>query len=190
MGLENTENALKKIASARQRGQTANEFAVNEAGTSKKASATQIKTFINPWTTLIKLADQTNNTAVLVDDDTLQFATVANTNYTIRYRAFLITNATADSKYRLTHSGTTTRVKRQIARTSTADVALEITAGTAFDAADVVLSTTGINPYVEENIILQVGASGGIVKFTWAQVTLNAGPTSCLEGSYMEYATT
>jgi hypothetical protein len=140
------------------------------------------------WTTAVKNADQTNNTATLVDDTVLQFNTVAFTQYTIRLIAFGLTNATADFKYRLVHTGTTTRVRRRVKRTATTDIAQTIELKTAFDAADVVLSTTGLNPWVEEDIILQVGASGGVVKFQWAQVTLNAGPTQCLEGSYLEYA--
>ncbi|MBI4127977.1 MAG: hypothetical protein HY459_02805, partial [Parcubacteria group bacterium] len=142
------------------------------------------------WTTKVKTADQTNNTVTLVDDATLQFNTVANTQYTIRLLAFGLTNATADFKYRLVHTGTTTRVRRRVRRTATTDIAQTIELKTAFDAADVVLSTTGLNPWVEEDIILQVGASGGVVKLQWAQVTANVGPTSLLEGSYLEYATT
>lgn len=141
------------------------------------------------WTTAVKNADQTNNTSTLVDDTVLQFNTVANTQYTIRLIAFLLTNATADSKYRIVHTGTTTRVRRRIKRTATTDIAQTIELKTAFDAADVVLSTTGLNPWVEEDIILQVGATGGVFKLQWAQVTANAGPTSCLEGSYLEYTT-
>ena len=140
------------------------------------------------WTTAVKTADQTNNTITLVDDTALQFTPLANTQYTIRLRAQLLTNATADSKYRMVHTGTTTRVRRRIRRTATTDIAQTIELKTAFDAADVVLSTTGLNPWVEEEIILQVGATPGVVKFQWAQVTANAGPTQCLEGSYLEYA--
>jgi hypothetical protein len=141
------------------------------------------------WTTKIKTADQTNNTATLVDDTVLQFNTVANTQYTIRLLFFGLTNATADMKYRLVHTGTTTRVRRRIRRTSTTDIAQIFELKTAFDAADVVLSTTGLNPNFSEEIILQVGATGGVFKVQWAQVILNAGPTSCLEGSYLEQAT-
>lgn len=142
------------------------------------------------WTTKVKTADQTNNTSTLQDDTVLQFNTEANTQYVIRLVAFLLTNATAESKYRLVHTGTTTRVRRRVRRTSTTDIAQIFELKTAFDDADVVLSTTGLNPNLEEDIILQVGASGGVVKLQFAQVTAGAGPTQCLEGSYLEYATT
>jgi hypothetical protein len=63
--------------------------------------------------------------------------------------------------------------------------------GAAFDSAasPIVLSTTGTNPYVEEYIVLQVGASGGTLAFEWAQVTTNGAAYTVLEGSHIEYAT-
>ena len=140
------------------------------------------------WTTLVKTADQTNNTVTLADVTEMQLTTVANTQYTIRLIAFLLTNATADSKYRLVHTGTTIRVRRRIQRTGTTDIAQNYELKTAFDAADVVLSTTGLNPNLSEEIILQVGATGGVLKMQFAQVTANAGPTQVLEGSYLESA--
>ena len=145
----------------------------------------------SPWTLVAKTADESkNNLAVVADDPVLQFATVANTQYTIRLRAFFLTNATADLKYRLVHTGTTTRVRRKVKRTATTDIAQTIALLTAFDAADVILSTTGLNPWLEEDVILQVGATPGVLKLQWAQVTSGPGPTTCLEGSYLEYAIT
>lgn len=140
------------------------------------------------WTTAVKTADQSTATSTLVDDTVLQFTPVANTQYTIRLLAFLLTNTTADAKYRMVHTGTTTRVRRKVKRTATTNIAQTIELKTAFDAADVVLCTTGLNPWVEEDIILQVGATPGVVKFQFAQVLTNVGPVSVLEGSYLEYA--
>jgi hypothetical protein len=158
--------------------------------TSATAFAFQAAPGGGTWTTIIKPADtgRTNNT-VSADPD-LVVTLTANTNYVLRFKVFMLTNATADSRYQLTFGGTTTRVRRQILRTATGDVPALITIGTAFDAAPVVLSTTGLNPYVEENVILQVGASGGTFAFQWAQVTTNGSPCTVLEGSYLEYATT
>lgn len=141
------------------------------------------------WTTVVKTADEShNNSATVADDAVLKFNTAPNTQYTIRLLAFFQTNATADLKYRLVHTGTTTMVRRRVRRTATTDIAQTFELKTAFDSADVVLSTTGLNPNFSEEIILQVGASGGVLKLQWAQVVSNAGPTSCLEGSYLEYA--
>mgnify|MGYP001564858757 CR=1 FL=1 len=143
------------------------------------------------WTAVIKTADENHNSSATVADDALlKFTTVALTNYVVRLRADFLTNATADLKYRLVHTGTTTRVRRLVRRTATTDIAQTIDRKTAFDAADVILSTTGLNPWLEEDVILQVGASPGVFKLQWAQVTSNAGPTTCLEGSYLEYAAT
>lgn len=145
----------------------------------------------SPWTTVVKPADtaRTNNT--MAADPDLVATLSAATNYTIRLRVYMTTNATADARYALTFSGTTTRVRRQITRTSTGDVPAYITAGSAFDsaAAPIVISTTGVAPYVEEYIIVQV-VTGGTLAFQWAQVTTNVGAATVLEGSYLEYATT
>lgn len=143
------------------------------------------------WTAVIKTADESKNSlAAVADDALLKFTTLPNTSYVVRLRAWFLTNATADLKYRLVHTGTTTRVRRIVRRTATTDIAQTIVLGTAFDAADVILSTTGLNPWIEEDVILQIGASGGVFKLQWGQVTSNAGPTTCLEGSYLEYALT
>lgn len=141
------------------------------------------------WTVVVKTADESkNNSASVADDQHLQVTLLANTQYTIRLRAFFLTNATADLKYRLVFTGTTTRVRRRVSRTATTDIAVTTELKTAFDAADVILTTTGLNPWLEEHIILQVGAAGGVLKLQWGQVTSNAGPTTCLEGSYLEVA--
>lgn len=144
-----------------------------------------------PWTTILKTADESKNAlAAVADDVLLKFTTQPNTAYSIRLRAWFLTNATADLKYRLFHAGTTTRVRRRILRTGTTDVAQVLELKTAFDAADVVLATTGLNPWLEEHVLLQVGATGGLFVLRWAQVASNPGPTTCLEGSYLEYAVT
>jgi hypothetical protein len=141
------------------------------------------------WTTIIKMTDEARTSSTLLDDATLKFTTVANTKYTIRIRVFMLTNTTADSKYRMAHTGTTTRVQRAIYRTATSDTPAAQAALAAFDAADVQLTTTGTMPYVEEDIVLSVGASGGVFSFQWAQNTTNAGACTVFEGSYLEYAT-
>lgn len=140
------------------------------------------------WTTVKKTADESHNSsAVVADDNTLIVPLLANTQYAIRLMAFFLTNATADLKYRLVFTGATTRVRRRVRRTATTDIAQTIALLTAFDAADVILSTTGLNPWLQEDIILQVGASGGNLVLRWGQVVSNAGPTTCLEGSYLEH---
>lgn len=143
------------------------------------------------WTTVKALNDESKNSlATVADDNTLVAALTANTSYALYLNVFFLTNATADLKYRLVFTGTTTRVRRRVSRSATADTPATTELKTAFDAADVVLSTTGLNPWLEEDVILQVGASGGNFKLQWSQGTSNAGPTTRLEGSYLMYMTT
>lgn len=145
------------------------------------------------WTAVIKTADQAKQSnSNLAEDSLLKFTTTANTNYHIRLRVLFSTAATPDFKYRLTHGGTTTRVRRLITRaggdaTSTNFPTLAIS--TAFDSSDVALTGTA-EGFVYEDVILQVGASGGELAFQWAQNTSNGTATTVLEGSYLEYMTT
>lgn len=148
------------------------------------------------WTSVIKTADEVvNNSAVLQDDDHLLFTTTANTNYTIRLRVlFEVANATADFKYQLTHAGTTTRVRRFITRAAAAQTSATIPTAapaTAFDSTDQALTATQAGTgFIREDIILQVGGSGGVLKMQWAQNTQHASDVTVYEGSYIEYATT
>ena len=145
------------------------------------------------WTTLIKTADQlVTNSATLADDTVLQFATTANTQYTFRLRVYWNTSsASADFKYRLTHTGTTTRVRRKITRSAAAAAPANVAISTAFDAADVALTASGAgDSVVFEDVIVQVGASGGVIKFQFAQNTQTASQSvTVYEGSYLEWGT-
>ncbi len=151
----------------------------------------------NPWTVVVATADQAvTNSAVLTDSTYLQFTTTANTNYHIRLRVLMNSgNATADIKYRVTHAGTTTRVRR--VRTysvpnGTSATFPTVLPATAFDSADqTLLATVTGDSVVYEDIYLQVGASGGIFKIAFAQNTQTAAASVTLyEGSYLEYMTT
>ena len=144
-----------------------------------------------PWTLVNRTADSAGRVnSTLADDGVLQFATVANTQYIAKLRVWFITNATADFKYRLVHTGTTTRVSRRPIRYPGGAAGTLPACVAAFDAADVPLAGTGNNGYIEEYLVLQVGASGGLVKFQWAQNTTNAGAAIVLEGSHFEHTTT
>jgi hypothetical protein len=104
-------------------------------------------------------------------------------------------NSTADIKYRLTHAGTTTRVRR--VRTysvpnGTSATYPTVAPSTAFDSSDqTLLATATGDSIVYEDIYLQVGASGGLLVFTFAQNTQTSGQSvTVYEGSYLEYMTT
>jgi hypothetical protein len=148
------------------------------------------------WTILSKAADQSvTNSAVLVNDNTLQFTTQPNTNYVIRLRVFWnTTSAAADYKYRLTHAGTTTRVRRvrtySVAGGTSATIPT-VAISTAFDSSDQALTATVAGDgIIYEEIILQVGASGGLLVFSFAQNTATAGQSvTNYQGSHLEYKT-
>ena len=141
------------------------------------------------WTTSAVTADVTNNTTTLADATGLSFSTTANTGYTIRLRVFATATAAGDFKFRLTHSGTTTRVYRVPQRAVAGGTGAEGAPSAAFDSSDatIVSASTGSLFYFED-LILQVGASGGIVNFQFAENSSDAGPCTIYEGSYIEYA--
>lgn len=155
----------------------------------------------SPWTTLMCTADQTvTNSATLVSSTYMTLTTIANTNYHIRLRVFWnTTNATADFKYRVRHTGTTTRVRRlrtyTVASGTSATyptASFDLAAQQMFDSTDQTLTATVAgNGIVYEDIIVQVGASGGTLDFQFAQNTqTSAQSVTVYEGSYMEYMTT
>ena len=147
------------------------------------------------WTTSVVASDQVvTNSAVLTTATGLTFNTVANTQYTIRLRIIWnTTSAAADFKYRLTHSGTTTRVLRSrtysVAAATSATIPT-VAIATAFDAADqTLLATAAGSGVIYEDIFLQVNSVGGVVTFQFAQNTATAGQSvTVYEGSYIEYA--
>lgn len=148
----------------------------------------------NAWTFSAVTGDVTvTNSAVLADATGISFATVANTQYTIKMRIFFATtSASADFKYRLTHAGTTTRVWRQILSGEGDNLPTWKAVANAFDAADRTLLDTAAATcnIISEDIILQVGASGGVLKLQFAQNTQTAAQSATVfEGSYIEYAT-
>lgn len=155
----------------------------------------------SPWTLLICTADQSvTNSATLVSSTYLTMTTTANTNYHIRLRIVWYTsNATADFKYRVRHTGTTTRVMRvrnyTVASGTSATyptVSMQLAAQQSFDSTDQTLTATVLGTgIIYEDIIVQVGASGGTLDFQFAQNTQTSGQSvTVYEGSYMEYITT
>jgi len=147
-----------------------------------------------PWTTVLKTADESvTSTTAVQNDDHLFINTVANTNYVIRLVAFFATPAAADFRYRMVHSGTTTRIWRMVTRYAAGAISADwptVAHVLTFDAADVDLLGGAGSGAIMETMILQVGASGGVLNFQWAQVTSNASATYVAEGSYLEYAVT
>lgn len=152
------------------------------------------------WTIVKATSDQSvTNSATLSASTYLNLSTSANTNYHIRIRILYNTSdATADFKYRLTHSGTTTRVRR--VRTQAVPGSTSATYPTlapsqatniVFDTTDQTLvNTVAGDGIIYEDIYLQVGASGGTILFSFAQNTQTAAQSvTVYEGSYLEWMT-
>jgi hypothetical protein len=140
--------------------------------------------------TVKKTADESiASDAVLSDDAVLKFTMAANTKYTIRVKVFFSTAATPDFKYRLIGPASPTLVRRHITRAAGGAVPAAVAIGTAYDSADVALAGAGAEGIIEEEIVVQNGATAGDFKFQWAQNTSNASATTVRAGSYIQYAT-
>lgn len=148
-------------------------------------------------TNVIATDDQTvTNSDALVPSSYLSFNTLPNTNYSVTLRVFFkASSATGGFKYRLTHAGTTTRVIRHRTYAPAGETSSSYPSASmssAFDSVD--QSLIGASPgdsFVFENIILQVGASGGALQFEFAQGVAEAGEYAVVyEGSSMQYFTT
>lgn len=141
------------------------------------------------WTSVFKTADQTKNSDDTIAADSELVATLtANKRYSIRIKVFYTGATTPDFKHQLTFSGTTTRVtirRKSIAPNTTTqtDAVFEV-----FDAgATARACATGHDGCLEDDISLDVGASGGDLEFQWAQNTSDAAATTVYAGSYIEY---
>lgn len=88
----------------------ANEFAINEAGASKKLTAAQLKSYISPDTFVVMASDQANSTVTPASVTALEVTTAAGTylmKYCVCYRAAATTTGI---EMFLDHTGTVTRL--------------------------------------------------------------------------------
>ena len=103
-------SALTAVASSA----GANEFAVNEAGTSKKASLTQVEAYLRTrgLPTVLRLsADYTNATTTGTEITGLSFALPAAGTYRVEWLLFMQSAATTTSpKFGVNYTGTATRM--------------------------------------------------------------------------------
>lgn len=142
----------------------------------------------------VKNIDQVvTNWSDLVPDDSLWFSTLPNTNYLVKLYAFWNTESgPAGFKYRLTHTGTTDRVRRYIENGTSGNQPIAREIRSTFDAADQDLSgaSAGYN-IINEIIILRVGATGGTVQLSFAQKNATPGKSVTIyEGSSIEFVKT
>ena len=143
------------------------------------------------WTTVFKGTNEAvTNDDVLSDDSVLKFNTSPNTKYLFRFNIIPNSSSIPDFKYALNHTGTTTATRWTTVRSTAAGtyavigVISSTTAnGTAVNVAG---NASGDMPTIIWGYI-DVGASGGVLSFQWAQNTSNASPTTVYAGSFLEY---
>lgn len=141
----------------------------------------------SPWIPVRKIANEArSNTAVLVDDSELFFPTVAGAHYAIRSLIFFDTNVTANFLYRWNHTGINAGIRRLPFRAAGGTAPAYATVGNTFGTGEA-LTGTGTLGVIGDQIVLIVGDPGGLFSFQWAQNTPNAGNTSLIRGSYVEY---
>jgi hypothetical protein len=130
---------------------------------------------------IYKDADEArSSTTVLADDSTLKATLLADTKYVLEFEIFTDASVTPDLKYDFNFTGTTTSVlvRRSYSTHTTASVAAGV-AGTdgathLASALNVVTTfavagTDTVSMRITVNI--EVGASGGVFSFRWAQGT-------------------
>lgn len=139
----------------------------------------------------LKLAATTrnNNTTMSADPD-LTFPVYPNEAYLFRGVVWFNTTAAADFKFTLLGpaSPQSVIIKRHVVLPgATAYSNIGIT--TAFGGGGIAATGTGAgNGIVEFHGGVTVNSAAGDVAFSWAQNTSDAGPTSVLRGSYLEWA--
>ena len=151
-----------------------------------------IPTGSNPYTIIIKSADQTiNNSTVLVDDTDLQFPVIANTKYFFSMIIFYTTAPLADFKYRITGpTGASFVAIRREANSPGASSSTAQGVDGAFHTSDILV--LGAGSLTEPGAIMidgvaHIGATAGDIKFTWAQNTAIPLNTTVKASCKLEY---
>lgn len=145
--------------------------------------------FIIPGSKIVvrKPLDESKSTNATVGTDLhLSFPVKANTTYVLRLKVFFTTGATEDFKYRLIGPAGFTKLIRYISRSNGGTAGAFVIPGTAYDAADVPMAGAVGSGIVDEEILLQNGATAGTVSFQWAQNTSGGTATIVHAGSYLE----
>lgn len=145
------------------------------------------------WVIVPKTADQSKTSdTTLANDSALVFTAAANSKYHVRIKAFYDTVAAADFKYALSTGAMTVSLIRVHRRSYNSGA----TAGTDAEVATVDTAATGSTSligtgtdggFIEFDVILHVGGTGGVFGFQWAQDTSTASNTTVRAGSVLEY---
>lgn len=127
--------------------------------------------------------------AALHNDTVLLFPMLASSTYRFRMVAFYDSAAAADFKFR--HTGPAAPVSVRIYRHTIVPAAValgNIAVDTAYSAADVACLSASVNGgFVVMDGVIANGVNAGNFQFQWAQNTSNAGNTSVLAGSHLEW---
>lgn len=140
------------------------------------------------WTTVTKTADETINTDTTVTaDSALLFAVAANTKYRFRVLAFFSTGATPGFKFSILgpSSPTLFKARNQYGNDSNGMNGSVIT--TSYYSGVAVGGAGGGGGFALVEAVLHNGANAGNIEFGWAQNTSDAGSTTVLAGSFIEY---
>lgn len=140
------------------------------------------------WTPVRKSVDETRITnAVLSLDGTLLLPIAASQKYAVRAKVFFDTVAAADFKWALTGPSL---IRGRFQRhwiipggAAFAGVAVDVT----YTASQSVAGAGTTGGFVEFSGVFTVGANAGIFGFQWAQDTSDAGSTTVLAGSFLDY---
>lgn len=165
------------------------------AGTSGQVLQTQGAGANPQWasvsapTIVVKTSDQSKTSdTTIAADSALSFSMAANTNYWIRIRvAAESASATPDIKWSLTGPASPTSVRGAYQIFDPPNVI----SGVAFSAypASVTsdIDAAGVT-HITFDLYVQNGANAGTFAFAWAQNTSNAGATTVIAGSTLEYS--
>ena len=139
------------------------------------------------WTLAQKVIDESRVlSTTLANDGALVVSMSALTRYAIRAQILFDCNATADFKWALTGPTASlirvTRSHRLAGATALAGIA-----GDAAYTASQALAGTGTTAGMVEFFAIVAATVGGTFAFQWAQNTSNAGATTVLAGSYLEW---
>lgn len=136
-----------------------------------------------------KIANETRSASTtLANDSTLLIDVAANTKYRFRLTVFYTTPAAADFKYALDGPASPTQVAiRQSHVVPGASANTNQIMQSAEIGSTSVLSGTTDPGYITMDGIWHNGANAGTLAFQWAQVTSDAGNTTVLAGSCLEW---
>jgi hypothetical protein len=140
------------------------------------------------WTRLSKENDETrNSTTTLAADSDLQFLMEANTVYAGRMVVFFDTGAAPDFKFEFSGPSSPTAVRINGEHIAPGDAAFTEFNDEAYNVTGTPIGSGTVGGCVKADFLVQNASNAGTFSFDWAQNTSDAGDTTVLAGSYLEY---